>query len=241
MPDARTHRPTRTTATLAAIVAAAVALLGALLLFGSYLLHKEKPVLGTPGPRAAFMASEFSIPAHQRACMSGVTIGPHMRVAQFEVREAPGSSQGSPPIDVLLSGPGYEELAHAQSEQPEGPVEVPIEPPPRSLIGSVCLINRGTRTAVLVGSTESRSRSRAALTIAGKPVSGDIALTFLSGRPRTRLSRLAEVFDHASNLTDNLVPAWLIWIVAISALLGVPVATVVVIRRALLEDEAAAR
>jgi hypothetical protein len=241
MPDARAHRPARSTATLAAIVAAAVALLGALLLFGSYLLHREKPVLGTPGPRAAFTASEFTLPAHQRACMSGVTISPHMHVAQFELREPPGSSHGSPPIDVLLSGPGYEALAHAPSEQSEGPVEVQIEPPPRSLIGSVCLINRGPSAAILVGSREPRSRTRSQLTIAGKPTSGDIALTFLSGRPRTRLSRLAEVFDHASDLTDQLIPAWLIWIVAISVALGVPLATVAVVRRALAEDEVASR
>jgi hypothetical protein len=240
MPEPRTPRAWRSTAAIAAAVAAAASLCGALLLFGSYLLHKEQPVVGTPGPRAAFTSSEFSIAARQRACMSAITIPSQARVAQLELRQA-ASARGGPVLDLLLSGPDYEARETLPSEQAEGPVQVPIRAPRRTLIGSVCLINRGHATAVLVGSAESRSRSRSTLTIAGRRTAGNIALTFLGARRRSRLARLGEAFEHASHLTDDLLPAWLIWVLAVATLLAVPIATVAVVRRALLEDEHGSR
>jgi hypothetical protein len=47
------------------------------------------------------------------------------------------------------------------------------------------------------------------------------------------------MFDHASNLTDHLVPAWLIWAIAVIVALGVPAATLAAFCLALREDEAA--
>jgi hypothetical protein len=126
-------------------------------------------------------------------------------------------------------------------EQGEGEVQVAVRPPRRYVIGSACLINRGSTPAALLGSTEPRSISRAKLFLDGKPTAGDIALTFLDSRRKSRLSRLAEVFGHASNLTDHLIPVWLIWLLAICTLLSVPAATVALFHRALREDERAGR
>jgi hypothetical protein len=227
----------RSLARAAAAIAAAVIVCGALLLLATYLLHKEKPFAGTPSPRALFSATVFTVPAHQSACMSSVTLAPNGRILQFELREPAGSTHASPPIDALLSAPGYRELAHLPGEEPEGAVTLRVHPPRHYVIGSACLINRGSTPVGLAGSTEARSRSRVKLTLAGRPVAGDVALTFLSNRSQSRLSRLGEVFSHASNLTDRLIPVWLMWIVAIAVLLAVPTATVLMFYRALEEDE----
>jgi hypothetical protein len=239
MAEARTPMPPRSPARTAAVVASAVILCGAVVLFASYLLHRERPLVGTPAPRALFKATVFTLPPHQPACMSAITLPPNGGTLQFELREVPGGAHGSPPIDALLRAPGYRALAHLPGEQPEGVVELPIRPPPHYGIGSVCLINSGTSAAALAGSTEARSVSRSTLTINSKPVAGDIALTFLSNHRKSRLSRVGEVFDHASNLTDHLIPVWLIWILAISVLLTVPIGTVSLFHRALREDEVA--
>lgn len=223
----------------AGTVIAGVVVLGLLVSFTSYLLHKERPLAGTPAPRALFKATLFTIPAHGRACMSDTTLPPNGRILQLELGEVSGGAHGNPPIDALLTAPGYSELAHLPSEQGEGAVQLPIRPPPHYVVGSVCLINRGGTPAGLAGSTEPRSISRSMLTINGKGAAGDIALTFLDSRPQSRLSRLGEVFGHASNLTDHLIPVWLVWIIAVTALLAVPVATVAFFRRALREDEIA--
>lgn len=229
----------RGTARAATTVAAAVILCGGLLLFGSYLLHRERPLAGTPAPPALFNATVFTLPTHQRACMGSITLPPRGRILQLDLREAPSGTHGSSPIDAVLSAPGYRAVAHVPGEQSEGLVEVPIHPPPHPVVGSVCLINRGNAPLALAGSTEARSVSRATLTINGKATTGDIALTFLYDRRQSRLARLGEVFDHASNLTDRLVPVWLIWILAISVLFTVPIGTVALFRRALREDEVA--
>jgi hypothetical protein len=239
MPEAHVPSSPRSTARVAVLVAVAVILCGALLLFASFLLHKERAVVGTPGPRPEFTGTEFTVPAHQRACMSSITLAPEARIAQLELREPSGGAHGSPPIDVLLAGAGYRALAQLPAEQSEGRVEVPIRPPRNSLIGTVCIINRGTSAAVLAGSREPRSRQRSMLTIGGRPTSGDIALTFLESRQRSRLGRVDEVFTHASNLTDHLIPVWVIWILSVATLLGVPIGTVAAFYRALREDELA--
>jgi hypothetical protein len=225
--------PRRIAAVLAAVVAVCVAIL-----FASYLLHKERPVAGTPSPRALFNATLFTIPAHGSACQSSATLPPDGRILQLQLGEGTGSPHGSPPIDALLSAPGYRELAHLAGEQPEGETQLPIHPPRHYVIGSVCLINRGFTPAALAGSTEPRSISRSKLTINGRPTAGDIAITFLNSHKRTRLSRLGEVFGHASNLTDHLIPVWFVWILTVIALLAVPVATAAMFGRAIREDEA---
>jgi hypothetical protein len=232
-PDKQSSRTRRDAAALSAAIVIALCLLA---LFTSYLTHKEKPVVGTPAPRALFNASLFTLRPHARACMSSTTLPPNGRVLQLELGELPNSSHGNPPLDVLLSAPGYRALVHVPGEQSEGPVEVPVRPPRRYVIGSVCVVNGGTESAALAGSTEPRSIARSRLTINGKRREGDIALTFLNDRSQSRLSRLGEVFGHASNLTDRLIPEWLIWTLAVSALLVVPIGTVGLFRRAWRED-----
>jgi hypothetical protein len=226
-------------AAAASIVAAAVILGCALLLLVSYLLHSERPLVGTPGPSAQSKASEFTILPHQQACMSSVTLVPNGRTAQFEVGEASGSRHRNPPIDVVLSAPGYGTTAHLPGGESEGVVALPVEPPPRTVIGTACFVNRGTTPAVFFGSAEPRTRSRSMLTTNGKPSAGDIRLSLLDDRSRSRLSRLGEVFGHASDLTDHLIPVWLIWLLTVSALLLVPVVTVAFFYRAVREDELA--
>lgn len=119
------------------------------------------------------------------------------------------------------------------------PQTVSITPPRRSLIGTACFINMGTTAVLLDGSNESRLAGRSSLSIAGKPVSGNVALAFLNDHRQSRLSLLGEVIGHISNLTDHLIPAWLIWIVLVMTVFGMPVAIAAAFFRALREDELA--
>jgi hypothetical protein len=218
----------------AAWLAAAVLVAGVLLLIGSYLLHKERPIAGTPAPRALFHATIFSLPPRQSACMSPLTFSPKGRTLALQFGET-SAAGGSPPIDVRLTAPGYRASAHVAGGSEEQ-AQVPVHSPRRFVIGSACLTNRGTAPALLAGSTELRSRSRVAMTIGGRPVAGDIALTFLANKSQSRLSRIGEVFEHASILTDRLIPVWLVWIIAVLTVLSVPLATVALFYRALRED-----
>ncbi len=97
-------------------------------------------------------------------------------------------------------------------------------------------MNRGAQTALLAGTTEAHVVPRSALTIAGVPTAGAVSLQFLIARPRSLLDRVGQIFGHASNLSDGLVPEWLVWLLALLIVLCVPLATVAALYLALSED-----
>jgi hypothetical protein len=235
----RLRPPTITFAGLVAALTLALLLAGALVWFLPALTTKEQPTAGVPAPPALFALAEFAVPPHQEACMSSVTITPESGLALFRLRPAKAGKAGGPPVELVLSGSDYRSVAHVPGGYPGGSVTLPVTPPSRTLIGSACFVNRGTSTVLLDGTTEPRTVSRSPTVVGGTSVVGDVALTFLAAKPRTIFDRLGEVFTHASNLTEGLVPAWLVWIIAILAAVGIPAAAVAAFWLSLLSDEAA--
>jgi hypothetical protein len=226
---------------IAAALTLLLVLLGALAWFLPYLLRVQQPVAEVPTPPALFVLTEFAVPPHDQACMDGVTIVPNARLAQFKLRPATATPAGGPPVELLISAPGYRARAQVPGGYPGGSVTLPIDPPKRSVIGVACFVNRGSTPVALDGTTEPRTVARSATQIGGKSVVGDIALAFLDSRQRSLLHRLGEVFGHASNLTDRLVPVWLIWILAALVTLGVPIGTGAAFYAALRTEETAAQ
>ncbi|HWX74497.1 MAG TPA: hypothetical protein VNZ05_04270 [Solirubrobacteraceae bacterium] len=237
MADARPPDRSRSWARPAALLAAVTAVLAGLILLGTYLLHSERPIAGTPSPSALFKATLFTVPPRQSACMSDITLPANGRVLQFQLGEP--SQRANPPLEVLLAAPRYRALARLPGEQPEGAAEVRVRPPKRDAIGIACITNRGTTPAVLAGSTEPRSSSRATLTLNGRAMPGDIALSFFQAHRKSRLGRIGEVFRHASTLTDRLIPVWLVWLIAVLTLVAVPAGIALAFYRTLREDELA--
>jgi hypothetical protein len=224
----------------AAVLAAALILLGSLIWFRPYLTHTSQPIASVPDPRALFVLSEFPVPAHQQACMDSVSVDSNSRIAEFQLRPAKPSPRGGPPVELVLSGAGYRGVVKVPGGYPGGDVTLPFSPPTHTLVGSACFINRGGSTVLLDGTAEPRTVARSKTSIDGRAVPGDIALTFLDNRQRSLLDRLGEVFGHVSILTDRLLPVWLIWILAVLVALGVPLGTLMAFYLALREDDAAA-
>jgi hypothetical protein len=90
------------------------------------------------------------------------------------------------------------------------------------LIAEACFVNEGGTVVDLIGTTEPETVTRSATTIGGKSVAGDIALTFLGAHSHSLLEELGVIAEHASNLTDGLLPPWLLWLLAIVVAFGVP-------------------
>jgi hypothetical protein len=216
-------------------------LAGALVWFRPYLTLERTLTAGVPAPAALLAVSEFPLPAHGTACMGSVAVTPAGEVASFRLRPAKPTPRGGPPVELVLSAPGYRATLAVPGGYPGGGVALPIAPPRRAEIGTACFVNRGSTTALLDGTTEPRTVSRSRTQIDGRTVVGDIGLTFLEARPTSLLEHMGEIFDHASNLTDTLVPAWLIWVLAVLVALGVPAAVVTALWRSLREDEAGGR
>ncbi len=220
MPSFR--RPSFAAPGLVAALAGVLVLAGALVWFLPALTSKKPSIAEVPTPPARLTLAEFAVPPHQQACMSSVTITPDSRQALFRLRPAKPGPGGGPPVELVLSGPGYRSTATVPGGYPGGSVALAVTPPRSVLIGSACFVNIGRSTVLFDGTTEAGTIARAPTVVAGHPVVGDIALTFLDPRPRTILSRLGEVFSHASNLTEDLIPVWLVWIIAILAAIGIP-------------------
>ena len=158
----------------AAGLALTLILVGALTWFRPYLEQKQFAVSEVPASPALVAVTEFTLPAHQSACMKSVAVVPTSRVAEFRLQ--PADPRGGPPIELELSGAGYRSEAQVPGGYPAGTIAVPIKPPTRALIGMACFVNRGNTVTRLAGSAEARTISRSAMTIDGTPVVGDVAL-----------------------------------------------------------------
>ncbi|HXB16059.1 MAG TPA: hypothetical protein VNV44_09995 [Solirubrobacteraceae bacterium] len=197
-------------------------LLAGLLWFRPYITEQRRPVTGVPTPPALFALDELAVGRGSSACMSPITIEPGTGYAQFDLRPSKVGQTG-PPVEVVLSAPGFKAVAHVPGGYPGGSVALPVASPSRTVNGTVCFINRGHTTVLLDGTNEPRTvAARTATTIGGRPVVGDVALTFLAAKTSSPLDELGRVFGHASNLTDRLIPVWLIWVIALLCAIGVP-------------------
>ena len=210
--------------------------IGALIFWRPFLTRRSQPITEVPAPAALFVLSEFAVPPHQQTCMNSVTITSDSRRATFQLRPAKPTPTGGPPVELILSGAGYRASAFVPGGYSGGSVTLPITPPARDLIGTACFVNLGAAKVLLDGTTEGRTVSRPAVEIAGRPVPGDIAMYFQDTRSVSVLEELGVLFGHASNLTDGLIPVWLIWLIAPLVALGVPIAMMLAFYSALLED-----
>lgn len=240
MPRRVPHLGVPRRALLASAIAAAVIVLGALVWFLPYLTKKQTSVSSVPAPNALTATNPYQLAPGQQACMTSVAVEPNSLAAQFELHPAKPSPQGGPPVALVLSATGYRSVSQLAGGYPGGLATVAMTPPHHSLLASACFVDRGDTDVVLLGSAEARTVSRSGTSIAGVSVVGDVALTFLDTRPSSLLEQAGTIFAHASNLTDHLIPVWLIWILAVLVAFGVPLGILGAFYTALRADEAAA-
>jgi hypothetical protein len=222
---------------LASVLSATVILLGALAWFRPHLTIKRLPVAGVPAPAALSAVSQFAVPSKGRACMNAVTVSTKSEVAAFQFQTTSPVSSLSPTVELVLVARGYQAVATLAGVRPKIPVRLPISPPKHTVIATACFVNRSHTPVLFDGTTEPRTISRSETLVNGRPIVGDIALAFYERRSLSPLERLGTIFEHASNLTDGLLPAWLIWVVAVLVCFGVPCAVVLAFYLAIREDE----
>ncbi len=227
---------------LVAVGAVALIVAGWFVFLSPHLRGGGPVVSGVPDPPGLFAAAEFTVPAHGEACLSAVTIDADSDLAEFSLWQAKPRASGGPPVDLVLSAPGYHATVSVPGGWPGGSVTLPIKPPARqSRLGMACFRDVGSVPVALTGTTETRTVSRSPMAIDGQGGYGDIALTFLDSRRRSLTDEITTTFDHASNLTDGLIPPALVWLIAVAVVLGVPLGCVAAFYLALREDEQPAR
>jgi hypothetical protein len=234
----------------ASALASIVILLGLLIMFWPgvpgnlhYMLRKRHQatfVANSLANEASLKITTFTLRPRQRACMSSVTVTPSTGLAVFELSPAAGAVVPRPALALDLKATGYRSVSHLAAGGYYKPAVFHLEPPPQFVvIATACLINIGRTPLFPEGTTDPLTTSRSALTIDGKPVAGDISLSFLGKRRIALAENVGEILGHIANLTDQLVPVWLVGILILSALVGVPIGIVVAFHRSLRDEEVA--
>jgi hypothetical protein len=111
---------------------------------------------------------------------------------------------------------------------------------------SVCVRNDGRITSYVYGDLPIGSFGTGTIgvrptnttneaSVDGVPLPGDIALAFVSPRPRSLLSRLPDAFRHAAAFAP--VGPWAFWLLALAMLVAVPLALARALQTSLREPE----
>jgi hypothetical protein len=96
---------------------------------------------------------------------------------------------------------------------------------------AVCFENRGERKVALYGNA-GRAAPASTLEVRGRNVDTDLTLVFHRSGERTLLAALPDAFRHAALFKAGWVGAWTFWLVAIAAIVLVPLALVRALRQA---------
>jgi hypothetical protein len=210
-------------ARLAAVVCLAVVALGAARWIAPPLTRERDVVAATPSLTGLFSVIDLPLRSDQRACVSPVAFDRSTRRARFLISS---TSRGGSSLAVEARGAGWIGRGAVASYVPKRTVAaeaVLSPPPPRSLDGSLCILNEGPGTVNLVSTGELRSLVLAETRVDGRlKADQDLALTLLEERPASMLSRMGAVLGHASDFTGGFVPMWLLWPLTVLFVVGVP-------------------
>jgi len=209
-------------ATIALLAAVAGLMVCALAWFVPFLTQQREVVVSTPGLTGLFERTEVPLRPGRPACVVGVRLTPDARVARVRVKAGPRAAR----VRVTASAPGYASASTAVAGPGERLVAAPLEPIARDAVGRVCVAApAGARGLAIIGTREARSQVAATTELGGRAAEGlDLELALLSGERRSYLERAGEVLDNVSALTGRLVPAWLLWVLALLVALGIPAA-----------------
>ena len=199
-------------------IAAFVAL--AAVLWVPWATKKRGVVASTPVPAALFGVTPAPLKPGQKACMDQVTFDQRSQVAEIGV--ATGGKPG-PPLDVVVSGAGYRSTARVPAGYTDTQsLRFDMKPPPKAVIGQMCIRNAGKIPMSLNATNEFRTSGRPTLTIDGVPQPIDAQLLLYSKKSESYLSQLGAIFKHAATFTPPFLPSPVLALLALLALLCIP-------------------
>jgi hypothetical protein len=212
--------------TLAVLGAGLGLLIACIAWFIPYLTREREDVSGVPAPPPFFAQERVGLKPGSQACLSEVAFDTDAEIVELTPL---AGRRPTPQLAVLAEGRGYRQKVVIQGGYGMPTVlHARISPPERSVIGSLCIANRGKRRIALLGTTDVRTViARATTRIDGVEVVPDITVRLLSTDSGSVLERAGEMVDRAAVFKPGLfgAPVFL-WLVLLLAALGVPAAAV---------------
>jgi hypothetical protein len=200
-------------------------------------LKSEKPeIFATPTvqPIDPATLALVDLKRDQRVCLNQMEYGPKARYVGLTLK----SRWPSGPISIEARAPGY--LARARQTagvSGNAPVTIPIKAAGRAVDGgTLCVSNEGRHMVSLYAVNPGRGSSPATTTVDGEAITQQLSVTLLTSPAKSLGSRLGEIFDHVAAFRP--VTGWEVWLLALLAFLGLPVALGFALARSLAEDDA---
>jgi hypothetical protein len=199
-------------------------LIGCLAWFVPYLTRERSDVAGVPVPTPYLAQTPVTLAPGSEGCLSDIAFDTRAELVEVMVLAAP---RQRPQLEVVARAPSYREAAFAT-----GGGELPawlfarIDPPSRSVIGTLCISNQGKQRVDLLGTADVRTGTGRPVTqIDGVEVAADISVSLLSENTGSVLERTGELVDRAAAFKPGLF-GWpvLLWLTLVLVAVGVPAA-----------------
>jgi hypothetical protein len=194
--------------------------------FVPYVTLERETVASVPVPPPFVAQAPVRIDPNSQACLSDVAFDTDAELVELTALRAP---RPRPPLEIVVHAPGYREAATVRGDyEPQAAFHAQIDPPARSVIGTLCIRNRGERRVDMLGTTDARTGvGRPVTRVDGVEVAPDISVRLLSTDTGSLLERLGQLVDRAAAFKPGLfgAPVFL-WMVLLLAAIGVPTAAV---------------
>lgn len=188
---------------------------------GPWLKRDGLPTSSVPGPDPIGTIDQIRLRPGEAACEKDVGFDTDSQVAQFVGTPVRGAG---PELEVLARAPGYRAVSRVPGGYRDRTVFLQrFQAPPGSVVGEFCVRNRGRRAVALQGSTEFRTDTRQTTTVGGKQVP-NMTLRLFEGQPKSFITELPRILDRAALYKVGFLRSWMLWVLLVVVLAGVPLA-----------------
>lgn len=205
-----------------------VVVIGALLFIRPFATREREIISSTPASPSLFTPPvPLDLQPGDELCVKDLPIDRDSQLARLVVLTdgKPGS-----PLAVSASGPGYSFHGMHAGGFPEGPVELSLRPPPRSLDGQICVRNKGSRKIAIQATPVGQRFSRPQPYLNGGPLEQDVPMTLHRANSASLIAQTPRALQHAAVFVP--FAPWMLWILLVLVLAGIPAAMLVALARA---------
>jgi hypothetical protein len=219
-----------------AVAVVAVAFVAvAVLAFWGPLREGRRPVVSTAAPPPKTQVAPIDVQAGQELCAHDVVLTPRSELAELVLND---TARPVPPLEAHASADGYASPpARVVRDSPTArTLTARIRPPDRELYGRFCVRNRGPDVVTLVGTNEFGTQTHARTELDAQPIEPDVALKFSEDRVVTLVGYVPDIVRRMSVFRGWLGAPWLVWVLGVLVVAGVPVGVGFALYRALSAD-----
>jgi hypothetical protein len=215
------------------VAALAVLVVGLGFMAPSWLLGDRDYLAVTPQPPAVEWPTALAVPPEGHLCMDKVALDEHSE----EARIRPVGTGRAVPIEITLRGEGgYVARGRTAADyRPGDIVALPVDPPPDSLVATLCLRNGGQEDVALAAVVD-RRRSRSAVYQNGVAQQPGFVVQFAEREPVSILERLPDSVRRMSVLRPGFVSDVTLWGLLVLFVAGIPIVALWAYARSVRED-----